>query len=123
MTRPLFDPVIHAPARLQIMAVLMTCGPDQRVEFTRVRQLLGLTDGNLGTHLLTLERAGYVTIYKDFAGKRPRTSMVITPTGRNAYVAHAEQLRMIISEPTPRRAGSVMADEVIIPAFHGRTAT
>jgi DNA-binding MarR family transcriptional regulator len=91
-----FDPVIHAPARLQIMAVLMARGPDYRMEFTQLRRLLDLTDGNLGTHLGTLEHAGYVAIEKDFAGKRPRTRAMATSRGRQAYVDHVTALRALL---------------------------
>jgi len=93
------DSVIHAPVRLQIMATLIACVPDHRMEFTQLRKLLRLTDGNLGTHLGTLEHAGYVAIEKDFAGKRPRTRATATSRGRQAYVDHVTALRAILDRP------------------------
>jgi DNA-binding transcriptional ArsR family regulator len=99
MSGLLLDSVIHAPARLQIMAILIARTPDQRMEFTQLRRLLDLTDGNLGTHLGTLEHAGYVTIEKDFAGKRPRTRAAATKRGCQAYVNHVKILRAILESP------------------------
>ena len=48
------------------------------------------TDGNLGSHLTTLEKAGHVAIAKDFVGKRPRTRLSLTPEGRKAFRRHVE---------------------------------
>lgn len=90
------DPIIHAPARLRIMAAL-AAGPKRHLlEFTRLRALLGLTDGNLGAHLATLEGAGYVAVTKDFVGKRPRTRLAVTAAGSAAYRAHVVALRAIL---------------------------
>lgn len=91
-----FDAVIHAPVRLRLMAMLTACAPHSLVEFTRLRELLNVTDGNLGAHLATLEKAGYVTIVKDFAGKSPRTRVAATPRGRYAYAGHITALRAIV---------------------------
>ena len=49
------DPAIHQPARLKIMAALCQLKPDERVDFSYLKDNLGLTDGNLGAHLSTLE--------------------------------------------------------------------
>jgi hypothetical protein len=59
------------------------------------------TDGNLGAHLATLEKAAYVTIEKDFVGKRPRTRAVISRSGRRAYQAHLQYLRDILAGVVP----------------------
>jgi DNA-binding transcriptional ArsR family regulator len=91
-----FDPVIHAPVRLRVMATLAACSQGALVEFTRLRALLKLTDGNLGAHLSTLEKAGYVSIEKDFVGKSPRTRIAATPEGRYAYSGHIAALRAIV---------------------------
>ncbi|HEX7928755.1 MAG TPA: transcriptional regulator, partial [bacterium] len=53
---------IHQSVRLRIMAALATLGAKEALEFTRLRELTGATDGNLGAHLTTLENAGYVAI-------------------------------------------------------------
>jgi DNA-binding MarR family transcriptional regulator len=95
--RPLeLDELIHAPARLRIMATLVACPPRTAVEFVRLRALLGLTDGNLGAHLNSLESAGYVAMTKDFVGKKPRTRAAATARGRKAYAVHVAALRAIL---------------------------
>lgn len=90
------DEVIHQSLRLKIMATLNAeCG-DGPIEFTRLRGLLKATDGNLGSHLTTLEKAGYVTIDKDFIGKKPRTRVAITPAGAKAFRGHVAYLRDVL---------------------------
>jgi DNA-binding MarR family transcriptional regulator len=94
------DPVIHQTMRLKIMAALKAL-PDAdsdagRLEFVRLRALVDATEGNLGAHLNTLEQAGYISVEKDFVGKRPRTRMRLTRTGRRALAAYVDYLRTII---------------------------
>ena len=66
----LLDETIHQRTRLAIMAALTAAGV---LEFNELRSQLSLTDGNLSTHLASLERAGYVEITKAFRGKKPLT--------------------------------------------------
>ena len=54
------------------------------------------TDGNLGAHIGILEQAGYLTVEKDFVGKKPRTRMQITKAGRRAFERYVEFLRTIV---------------------------
>ena len=67
------DPVIHAQARLRIMATLAGLPQGDEMVFPRLRDLLGMTAGNLSTHLGKLEEAGYVSQSKTFAGRTPAT--------------------------------------------------
>ncbi|MDW7990722.1 MAG: transcriptional regulator, partial [Anaerolineae bacterium] len=67
------DPVIHQPTRLRIMAALVSLNEGDKADFIFLRDLLGLTDGNLSVHLQRLEEAGYVRIEKTFVGRRPKT--------------------------------------------------
>jgi len=90
------DKVIHQPARLRIMSALVTLDADEQVDFVYLRQLLGLTDGNLGAHLARLEEAGYVTIDKTFVDKKPRSYISATGRGRDAFAAHVAALKGII---------------------------
>ncbi|TNC16465.1 ArsR family transcriptional regulator [Methylobacterium terricola] len=90
------DAIIHTPARLRIMAALAASPEGSLLEFKRLRALLGLTDGNLGAHIATLEGAGYVAVTKDFEGKRPRTRVAVTKAGYAAYLAHVAALRAIL---------------------------
>ncbi len=80
--------------RLRIMSVLMV---NQQYDFTGLRELLGLTDGNLATHLRTLEKDGYISMKKSFLGRKPNTSYSISPLGEVAFKAHLQALECIIN--------------------------
>ena len=90
------DTVLHQPVRLRIMAALKAVPSSEAIEFVRLRALVDATDGNLGAHLATLERAAYVEIKKDFVGKRPRTRVWLTKAGRRALESYVAYLRDII---------------------------
>ena len=78
------DPVIHAPARLRVMVTLATLRDGDDLSFIRLQELLGLTPGNLITHLRKLEDAGYVTTVKSGSGVTSRTSVSLSHQGRDA---------------------------------------
>jgi DNA-binding MarR family transcriptional regulator len=92
---PELDKIIHAPARLKIMAALMTLSAGEQLNFSTLGETLGLTDGNLGAHLQTLEEAGYVKIEKSFINRKPRTHVHATARGRARFEEHVEALREI----------------------------
>ncbi len=89
--------IIHQPARLKIMAALKVLDNDEQADFSFLKKLLKLTDGNLGAHLLRLEEAGYIKIEKTFIDRKPRTFIKITGKGRDAFKEHIEALKKIIS--------------------------
>lgn len=89
---PELDPAIHPQTRLQIMTTLCTLQPKDRLAFPRLQEMLGLTPGNLSTHLMKLEEAGYVTIEKAFQGRTPVTWVGVTSKGRNAFERYLEAL-------------------------------
>ena len=90
------DQTIHQPVRLKIMAALRPLPESDRLEFVRLKELVGATDGNLGAHVTTLEGAGYVAVEKDFHANRPRTRVALTKTGRRAFADYTAYLRDII---------------------------
>ncbi len=90
-----FDELIHQPTRLRIMAYLTGLGPDAAVEFQTLRAALELTEGNLSRHLSKLEEAGYVHIEKGYEGRRPRTWIRLTGTGRDALEHHLAALEAL----------------------------
>jgi DNA-binding MarR family transcriptional regulator len=90
------DPIIHQPSRLQIMSALCQLGETVRVDFTFLKENLGLTDGNLGAHLATLETKGYIAVDKEFVARRPKTFVAVTPAGRNAFASHVAALQAIL---------------------------
>lgn len=90
------DELIHQSLRLRIMAALHAARNDEPLEFKQLKALTGATDGNLSTHLSTLEGAGYLALEKDFVGKKPRTRASITKVGATAFREHTNYLRDII---------------------------
>lgn len=92
------DAIIHQPVRLKIMAALKALPAAEQVEFVRLRKLVDATEGNLGSHIQTLEQAGYVSVEKDFADNRPRTRIRLSKQGRRAFEDYVAFLRQIIEE-------------------------
>ena len=90
------DEIVHQPTRLRVMSALNALPRREMLEFVRLKAITGATDGNLGSHLTTLEKSGYVAITKDFSGKRPRTRVAITAPGRRAFQGHIAYLREIL---------------------------
>ncbi|MDE0157173.1 MAG: transcriptional regulator [Gammaproteobacteria bacterium] len=94
------DEIIHQSVRLKIMAALNALPRKAMLEFVKLKTVSGATDGNLGAHLTTLEKAGYVKIVKDFAGKKPRTRVGITASGQRAFQNHVSYLRELLETNT-----------------------
>lgn len=95
------DPVIHAPARLRIMVTLATLAEDEDLSFTRLQDLIGLTPGNLITHLRKLEDADYVSTAKSGRGVTARTGVSLTPAGRAALEEYTTALRQLLDGAGP----------------------
>jgi len=93
------DPIIHQPVRLKIMAALKVLPSKEMIEFVRLKAIVGATEGNLGAHITHLEQAGYVTVEKDFAAKKPRTRVMLSKQGRRAFEEYVAYLREIIDAP------------------------
>ncbi|GAB3880400.1 winged helix-turn-helix domain-containing protein [Terrabacter terrigena] len=95
--------VVHQKARLGILAVL---AETERADFTYLKSMLDLTDGNLGRHIEVLAGSGLVHVEKGYAGKRPRTWVTITRAGRHALAEEMAAIRELLrrfegSEPPP----------------------
>lgn len=90
------DPVIHASARLRICASLAALERGDRISFPRLQELLGMTAGNLSTHLRKLEDAGYVDVDKTFEGRSPATYLNLSTAGRHAFENYTAQLRTLL---------------------------
>ena len=69
------DDIIHQPLRLRIMAALNALPAGEGLEFSRLKKMTGATDGNLGAHIETLAKSGYVGVEKAFVGKKPQTTV------------------------------------------------
>lgn len=92
---PAFDPVIHAPHRLQICALLAEV---TSMEFAKLRENIGVSESVLSKQLRTLEDAGHVRIRKSTLNSRVRTSASLTTQGLDAYRAHVAELRRIVGD-------------------------
>lgn len=93
------DPVIHERVRLSIASVLAS---RRAMDYLELKELLGLTDGNLAGHVRVLEEAGYLAIEKGFTGKRTRTRYSLTPRGRAVFQRHVAALDALIRGGAPR---------------------
>ena len=88
--------VIHQPSRLRIMAALAALPAGKVMDFVSLKEVAGLTDGNLSSHLSVLEQAGYVSIDKGYEGKKPRTLIQLTTMGNEAFSRYIDELENII---------------------------
>ena len=79
--------------RLGIMSILMV---NDQVDFTMLKELLQITDGNIASHISGLEKLGYVSVTKQFVGKKPNTSYAATIAGKDAFVKHIHALEQLI---------------------------
>lgn len=89
-----FNKIIHEPARLGIMTFLYTI---KSAEFTYLKKQLNLSDGNLSSHLRTLEKVGYIKVTKTFVNRKPRSTYEITEKGILAFKEHIKRLENIIT--------------------------
>lgn len=87
---------IHQPVRLRIMAALVTLDSGNEMDFTSLRSLLEVTDGNLGAHLRKLEEAGYIAVNKTFVDRKPHTYVTATNEGRRVFREHVAALEAIL---------------------------
>ena len=90
------DDIIHQPLRLRIMAALNALPAGHGLEFAKLKRMTVATDGNLGAHIETLAKAGYVAVAKAFVGKKPQTTASATAEGRAAFARHVAYLKQII---------------------------
>jgi DNA-binding transcriptional ArsR family regulator len=89
------DRVIHEKVRLAIMSLLAA---SPQLSFTEMRDTLSMTDGNLTAHMRTLQEAGYVSVTKEFQGRRPLTTYSLTAQGRKAFATYINLLEQIVQQ-------------------------
>lgn len=92
MTIAGLDPVIHAPARLQICAILSAT---DEAEFALVREETGVSESVLSKQVKLLEEAGYVKVRKATLASRQRTWLALTSAGRKAFASHIQALTLL----------------------------
>lgn len=91
---PVFDPVIHAPGRLQICAILSSVDD---AEFAMIRDTIKVSDSVMSKHLKQLDDAGYVKLTKAAENGRQRTWIALTASGRKAFAGHVAELQRLAS--------------------------
>lgn len=89
------DDVIHGRVRLGVMAYLADA---EAADFTELKNLLDVTQGNLSVHLRKLEEAGYVSIDKSFLDRKPLTRVRMTDAGRTAFAAYLEAIGKLVGD-------------------------
>jgi DNA-binding transcriptional ArsR family regulator len=88
------DRIIHEPARLLLVALLASV---KEADFLWLQRESGLTKGNLSSHLVRLEEAGYVAVQKTFKGKIPLTVLRLTRTGKTAFDVYKKQMNGLLA--------------------------
>jgi DNA-binding MarR family transcriptional regulator len=91
------DPVIHAQARLRVMAALSALPERDRLAFPRLQDILGMTAGNLSVHLRKLEDAGYIDVLKTHHGRTPATMLSLSRRGRLAFDEYTAAVRALLN--------------------------
>ena len=102
MSEAELDQAIHVPARLRIMVTLASLPDGDDLSFTRLQDLIGLTPGNLITHLRKLEDTGYITTQRNGSGVTARTAVALTSGGRAALDRYSTVLRELLDSASPR---------------------
>lgn len=80
--------------RLGIMSILMV---NESADFNRLKELLEITDGNLASHLKTLEKEAYISVDKQFIGRKPNTQYSATKKGKEAFKKHIDALEKLLN--------------------------
>lgn len=92
-----FNKAFENKARLGIMSVLMV---NDSINFTGLKELLEMTDGNLATHLKALEKVKFISVTKEFVNRKPNTSYSATESGKEAFEEHLAVLEAFIKKNT-----------------------
>jgi len=87
------DKTFESRIRLGLMSVLVV---NEWIDFSALKQLLDVTDGNLASHITALEKKKYIEVRKQFIGKRPNTSFRVTRDGRKAFTNHLDALEQLL---------------------------
>lgn len=85
--------LFESRVRLGAMSALMV---NNRQDFNALKDLLNVTDGNLASHLSALEKNGFITVEKEFVGRKPRTTYAATSLGRKEFQAHLDALERLL---------------------------
>ena len=90
-----FNKVFESRVRLGMMSLLVV---QEQVDFGQIKEILQLSDGNLASHMVALEKIGFVEVRKQFINKKPNTTYAITAQGRAAFLEHLTSLEKLIKQ-------------------------
>lgn len=90
-----FDKAFENRIRLQVMSILVV---NDHFDFAGLKDLLGVTDGNLASHLKALEKVGYIEVHKSFIDRKPNTQYEASDIGKKAFGKHIEALEFLIKQ-------------------------
>ncbi|GAA0662647.1 winged helix-turn-helix domain-containing protein [Natronoarchaeum mannanilyticum] len=90
-----FDKLVHQPTRLQLFAYLYR---HEESTFSELKEALDVTEGNLSSHLQTMEEAGAIAVEKQFVDRRPQTTYELTEEGRSKFEEHVETLEALLGQ-------------------------
>jgi DNA-binding MarR family transcriptional regulator len=85
--------IFDSRIRLGIMSALIV---NAEVNFNELKELIQVTDGNLASHIKTLEESDYINVEKGFIGRKTNTTYSVTKAGEKAFKAHLEALEQMI---------------------------
>ena len=109
------DRVLHEKARLGLLTSLMA--HPRGLAFADLKQLCGLTDGNLSRHLDVLREAGLVEVWKGFEERRPQTLARLSPDGRRRFIAYLEELERVVRDALPKAESAPSRSKQLPPGW------
>jgi len=89
------DKAFENRVRLGIMSALVV---NDFLDFNALKELLGVTDGNLASHMKSLEKSGYVNFRKEFLDRKPNTKYFATDTGKEAFRKHINAIEQLLNK-------------------------
>jgi DNA-binding MarR family transcriptional regulator len=98
---PELDPIIHVQARLRVVVALSAIPEGDRVTFPWLKDMLGMTAGNLSVHLRKLEEATYIKVTKTHRGRTPTTYVELTMRGRLALDDYTATIQALLKPAAP----------------------
>jgi len=89
------DKVLEHRVRLQIMSVLIA---NDSYDFNSLKDVIGISDGNMASHMKALEKEKYIAVSKSFVDRKPNTKYKVTERGRNVFKKHLDALEELVKQ-------------------------
>lgn len=98
-----FDEILHEKTRLMILGLILR---EEELSFTDLKEALNLTDGNLTSHLRTLELNGVIEVRKIFIGRKPKTFYKFTKEGKERFIKYLETVERFLNDLIKEKGGN-----------------